>query len=130
MTVQDTPDGCDLSPRRSRLSADDHIIGKTLHLCESSARVSEGDFSTTCDICPDLACPLQEALVAVAAVHQLVSAVHTFSHCLRPLLLSKTAVLSSSAGPGGLDIQASRCSSPYFTIATCSGCIVEWAGVG
>lgn len=41
---------------------------------------------------------LQEALEAATAVHQLVSALHTFSHCLRPLLLSGMESLGGGAG--------------------------------
>ena len=48
--------------------------------------------STAAFVAPQQVLPLvvkrfQEALVSLSAAHQLVSALHTLSHCLRPMLL-------------------------------------------
>ncbi|KAL0043408.1 hypothetical protein WJX79_003790 [Trebouxia sp. C0005] len=65
-------------------------------------------FSQMAFIAPDLVLPLvqtrfQVALESVSATHQLVSAIHTFAICVRPLLLTGFAPNPDSAESGPVD---------------------------
>ncbi|KAL0045726.1 hypothetical protein WJX82_002854 [Trebouxia sp. C0006] len=65
-------------------------------------------FSQMAFIAPDLVLPLvqtrfQVALESVSATHQLVSAIHTFAICVRPLLLTGFAANPDSAESGPVD---------------------------
>ena len=70
----------------------------------SSAPLSWPPFGRPAALCSQPHPALQEALVSLSAAHQLVSALHTLSHCLRPLLLAggpqlPTGTLDSLVGP-------------------------------
>ena len=74
-------------------------------LCPSSSvPLTCPPFSRPAALCSQPRPAAQEALVSLSAAHQLVSALHTLSHCLRPLLLAggpqlPTGTLDSLVGP-------------------------------